>query len=107
MGIFFFVEAAPLLDDFDFAGKNITDTKLYEDDLKKAFHQRAYNCWIAAFLYVGLLIFAGIQFKTNLKQSSTSNVPTSVISPFAGVTTEGNGFNQQYGVQVNGDHSET
>jgi ribonuclease kappa len=107
MGIFFFVEAAPLLEDIAFDGKNMTDQNIFEGELRKAFHQRAYNCWIAAFLYVALLLFAGMQFMTNLKQSSTPNPPTSITSPFAGVTTEENGYNQQHGIQFTGDHSET
>ncbi len=107
MGIFFFVEASPLLDDFEFDGKNATDINVFESELKKAFHQRAYNCWIAAFLYIGLLVFAGAQFITNLKKSSTSNIPTSLTSPFVGIATEGNGHNQQYGIQFIADQSDT
>ena len=102
LGIFFFVEAAPLLDDFEF-DTNSTDPKMFEDHLKKAYHQRAYNCWIAAVLYVVLLVVAGSQFMVNLKRSATTNFPTSVTSPFAGVTTETNGFDQQYNSQFNGD----
>lgn len=103
LGIFFFVEAAPLLDDFEF-NHNTTDINVFKDNLSHAYHQRAYNCWIAAFLYVALLLFAGVQFRTNMKRSSTPAYPTSVTSPFAGVTTEENGLNQPYGVQMNGDH---
>ncbi|CAF0919997.1 unnamed protein product [Adineta steineri] len=111
MGIFFFVEAAPLLDDFEFDAKNATDINVFESGLKAAFHQRAYNCWIAAFLYVALLVFSGMQFMTNLKKSSSpTHVPTSMTSPFAGVTTEENGFNQHYGINFptnGGGQSET
>ena len=107
MGIFFFIEAAPLLDDFEFAGKNETSIDIFNSKLKDAFHQRAYNCWIAAFLYVGLLVFAGVQFMTNMKKSSRTNIPTSITSPFAGVTTEQNGFNSQHGIQFSNDHSDT
>ncbi|CAF0908224.1 unnamed protein product [Rotaria sordida] len=109
LGIFFFIQSAPLIDDFDFENKNATDIKVFEESLKTAFHQRAFNCWIAAFLYVGLLVFAGIQFRTNLKLSSSStlNVPPSITSPFIGVTTDPMDRNQQYGIQFNNDHSET
>ncbi|CAF0906412.1 unnamed protein product [Rotaria sordida] len=100
MGIFFFVQAAPLLDDFDINGE-YTSKESFENDLKNAYSQRAYNCWIAAFLYVGLLIFAGSQFMTNHKQLSGSNIPTSMASPFLGITTEENGFSRQYGMQFN------
>ncbi|CAF2412746.1 unnamed protein product [Rotaria sp. Silwood2] len=107
LGIFFFIQAAPLIDDFEFDDKNATDIKVFEEGLKTAFHQRAYNCWIAAFLYVGLLVFAGIQFKTHLKQSPPPNVPPSITSPFIGITTDTMDRNQQYGVQFTNDHSET
>ncbi|UJR21479.1 hypothetical protein I4U23_024563 [Adineta vaga] len=107
MGIFFFVKAAPLLEDFEFDGKNETDINKFNEKLETAFHQRAYNCWIAAFLYIALLVFAGMQFMTNLKKSSRTNIPTSITSPFAGVTTEHDGCNSQYGVQFPNNQSET
>jgi ribonuclease kappa len=107
LGIFFFVQAAPLLDDFAFESKNTTDINAFNTALKDAYHQRAYNCWIAAILYIALLIFAGLQFMTNLKNSPAPNVPTPIASPFAGVTTEENGYNQQYGIQFPGDQNTT
>jgi ribonuclease kappa len=106
LGIFFFVEAAPLLDDFDFV-KNSTNITVFDADMKAAYHQRAYNCWIAAILYIALLVFSGYQFRTHLKILSTPTVPTSITSPFTGVTTEGNGHNSQYGVQLTGDQTDT
>jgi ribonuclease kappa len=108
LGIFFFVESAPLLDDFTIDTKNTTDSIAFDAEIKNAYHQRAYNCWIAAFLYVALLVFSGYQFRTHLKSSSSPpNIPTSVTSPFAGVTTEGNGYNSQYGIQFTGDQNDT
>jgi ribonuclease kappa len=102
LGIFFFVQAAPLLDDFDF-DHHVADQKTFDTRLKDAFHQRAYNCWIAAILYVILLVFTGTQFMTNLKRSSTPAYPTSITSPFTGVITENNGVDQPYGMQYNTD----
>jgi len=100
MGIFFFVQAAPLLDDFEF-DSNTTNEEMFKYNLNNAYNQHAYNCWIAAFLYVGLLIFAGSQFMTNQKRSSGAHIPTSMALPFTGITTEENGFNRQYGIQFN------
>jgi len=100
MGIFYFVEAAPLLEDLEF-NSNTTDDEVFRYNLKNAYSQRAYNCWIAAFLYVGLLVFAGSQFMINQKLLSGSNNSTYMASPFAGITTEENGFNRQYGIQFN------
>ncbi|CAF0824116.1 unnamed protein product [Rotaria sp. Silwood1] len=104
MGIFFYFEAAPLLDEFEFENKS-RSKESFETDIKHAYSQRAYNCWIAAFLYVGLLVLAGSQFMTNQKQLSTSNIPTSMASPFTGITTEENGFNRQYGMQFHDEHN--
>ncbi len=105
MGIFFFVEAAPLLDDFEF-NSTTTNIDIYKSDLKNFYSQRAYNCWIAAFLYVGLLVFAGSQFMTNQKRLDGSNIPTSMGSPYSGVTTEENGFNRQYGIPFNNEQND-
>lgn len=107
LGIFFYIQAAPLLDDFQIDNKNFTNTNEFATTLQQAFHQRAYNCWIAAGLYVALLIFTGIQFMKNLQLMSTPAVPPTITSPFAGVTTEANGNGQQYGVQFNTEQSET
>lgn len=98
LGIFFFVQAAPLIDDFDFDHEGTTQN-VFDERLKEAFHQRAYNCWIAAFLYVALLVFAGSQFITNLKRSSAPTYPTTVTSPFSAVTTEDSNIDRMHGIQ--------
>lgn len=100
MGIFFFIEAAPLLDDFEF-DSDTDNNDIFRANLKNAYNQRAYNCWVAAFLYVGLLVFAGSQFLTNQKRLSGMSAPTSTGAPYTGVTTEENGFNRQYAMQFN------
>lgn len=100
MGIFFFVEAAPLLDDFEF-DSDTNNNDIFRANLKNAYSQRAYNCWVAAFLYVGLLVFAGSQFLTNQKQLSGMSPQSPMGSPYTGVTTEENGFNRQYAMQFN------
>jgi hypothetical protein len=105
MGIFFFVEAAPLLDDFKF-NSTTTNKEVYKLNMKNAYSQRAYNCWIAAFLYVGLLVFAGSQFMNNQKRLVGSNIPTSMGSPYTGITTEENGFNRQYGIPLNNEQND-
>ncbi|CAF1285504.1 unnamed protein product [Rotaria magnacalcarata] len=102
MGIFFYTQAAPLLDSFEFKEEEVKQDS-FEIDLRNAYSQRAYNCWIAAFLYVGLLVFAGSQFMTNQKLLSGSTTSNPMASAFAGVTTEENGFNRQYGIQFDGE----
>lgn len=105
MGIFFFVQAAPLLDDFEF-DHNQPNELIFKEKLNDAYNQRAYNCWIAAFFYVGLLVFSGSQFMTNQKQLSGTNNSTSMPLPFSGVTTEENGFNRQYGMEFNAEQND-
>lgn len=107
MGIFFIVQAAPLVDDFEFEESSSTDKTIFEEGLKHAFHQRAYNCWIAAALYVGLLVFAGMQFQVHLKRSSVPPAPPTITSPFAGITTETNDRNQPYGMPFANSQSES
>jgi hypothetical protein len=101
------VQAVPLLDDFVLKDPNLTDVDAFKGQLKHAYQQRAVNCWIAAGLYVGLLIFTGIQVKTHLSKSSKPNVPTSVTSPFAGVTSDGNGYGSEHGIQFSNNESES
>ena len=98
LGIFFFVEAAPLLDDFDMTNKNLSSSA-FGEDLKKDFHVRAYNCWIAAVLYVALLVFSGFQFKTHMSNSSTSTNLRSFETQFPSATSDGNGYGSQHGIQ--------
>lgn len=99
MGVFFRAQSGPLIDDFEFDA-DTNDEKIFKDRLTEAFHQRAYNCWIAAVLYIGLLVFAGSQFLLNQKNATGVN---SYSSPFPGLLSdtnnEENGVHQQYGTQ--------
>ncbi|CAF1043437.1 unnamed protein product [Adineta ricciae] len=105
MGVFFYMEAAPLLDDFEF-DHNTTNTKVFRDNLSSAYNQRAHNCWIAAFLYVGLLVIAGSQFMTNQKQLVETGQPTSMAPRFSDLAADENGFNRQYQMQYNSEQTE-
>ena len=107
LGIFFFVQAVPLLDDFEVKDANITNKPQFESQLKHAYRERAINCWIAAVLYIALLIFTGLQFRTHLLKSSTPNVPPSAASPFAGVTSDGNGYGSQHNIQYSINETES
>ncbi|CAF0870729.1 unnamed protein product [Didymodactylos carnosus] len=84
MGIFFYVEAAPLLDDIKL---NETLAKQASDDIlakvvKDNYAQAAYNCWIAAFLYVATLVFCASQYMCNRnKMGSNDNLNNYGSSP--------------------------
>ena len=104
LGIFFYIQSAPLLDDFSLSEEaEKEDITKFTDDLKDAFHVRAINCWIAAALYVALLIFSGIQFRSHLQASSKDKIETSVTSPFACMAAVVNGYNSQHGNQFSDD----
>lgn len=106
LGIFFFIEAAPLLDDFDPKNTNITSSK-FGDDLKDDFHVRAINCWIAAALYIALLLFSGFQFKIHMSDSSSSNPPRSFANEYPGTTTDENGYGSQHGIQFSNNETDS
>lgn len=98
LGVFFYAQAGPLVEDFEFDA-DTKDEKVFEDRLKDAYNQRAYNCWIAAFLYVGLLVFAGSQFMINQKNSSATTISSPFPAPVIAGGGEENGLHQQYGMQ--------
>lgn len=102
MGILFYTQAAPLIESFEMEHEYI-DKEKFAENLRNGYAQRAYNCWIAAFLYVGVLVLAGSQFMSNQKQMSGLNNRPSTTAPFTGISTEENGFDQQFGRQFNGE----
>ena len=94
LGIFFLIEAAPLLNDLNI-DDDYQNKQDFENSLKSAYNQRAYNCWIAAFFYVGLLAFAGSQFMIHQKRFSETTIPASFVPSFVGILSEENVLNQQ------------
>jgi hypothetical protein len=68
LGVFFFVEAAPLLDGFTLGGKHTTDPTVFNAELKDAYHQRAYNCWIAAFFLCCLISIFWLSILNSFKK---------------------------------------
>jgi len=82
MGIFFYIDAIPLLDDIPLDGKDKNGTsleyKVLYDAIFSRYSQNAYNCWIAAFLYVGMLVFSGSQFFCNTREKLSSSSSSSL-----------------------------
>jgi len=74
MGIFFYIKSVALVEDLplkpDPYGKD--DINLFSTDVDQAYTQNAYNCWIAACLYVGTLLVSAHQFWINNKSTSAA-----------------------------------
>jgi len=72
MGIFFFIHSVALVEDLPLKADYHQKYQDFSADVDRAYAQNAYNCWIAACLYVGTLLISGHQFYVNNKASSAS-----------------------------------
>ncbi|XP_034172584.1 ribonuclease kappa [Osmia lignaria lignaria] len=68
MGIFFYVKSVALIEDLPLEDKFVTATDFYAA-ADRGYKQNAYNCWIAACIYVFTLLFSGHQFYINSRSS--------------------------------------
>ncbi|XP_078047750.1 ribonuclease kappa [Augochlora pura] len=67
MGIFFYVKSVALVEDLP-----LDDIKDYNDfyaEADRSYKQNAYNCWIAACIYILTFLFSGHQFYINSRSS--------------------------------------
>jgi len=71
MGIFFYIRSVALVEDLPLK-EVYTKMKDFSADVDNAFTQNAYNCWIAACLYVGTLLISAHQFWINNKSTSAA-----------------------------------
>jgi len=71
MGIFYYVRAVALAEDLPGMGEEdkITSIEQFYKDAEHGYTQNAYNCWIAACLYIVTLAFSGHQFWMNSRSS--------------------------------------
>ncbi|XP_020282279.1 ribonuclease kappa [Pseudomyrmex gracilis] len=69
MGVFFYVRSVALVEDLPLEGKNITNINTFYDLVERGYTQNAYNCWIAACIYVLTFLFSGHQFYLNSRSS--------------------------------------
>ncbi|XP_018569685.1 ribonuclease kappa-like [Anoplophora glabripennis] len=68
MGVFYYIGAVALSEDIpsvEFHG----DLSAFYAEVDKGYHQNAYNCWIAALLYLITLAFSAHQFWANNRSS--------------------------------------
>jgi len=73
MGIFFYIKSVALIEDLplkeDYGEEGMGAFFAAVDN---AYSQNAYNCWIAACLYVGTLLISGHQYWANTKSNTSS-----------------------------------
>ncbi|KAL6264638.1 ribonuclease kappa-B [Pogonomyrmex barbatus] len=68
MGIFFYIRSVALVEDIPLEG-NFTTVEQFYDVVDRGYTQNAYNCWIAACIYVLTFLFSGHQFYLNSRSS--------------------------------------
>ncbi|CAH0713253.1 unnamed protein product, partial [Brenthis ino] len=68
MGVFYYIGAVALLEDLPL-GENHHSIDAFIAEVKSGYSQNAYNCWIAALLYVITLVVSGHQFWMNNRSS--------------------------------------
>ncbi|KAG6797184.1 ribonuclease kappa-B [Apis laboriosa] len=68
MGIFFYTKSVALIEDVPFEA-NIKDTTEFYGAADRGYKQNAYNCWIAACIYLLTLLLSGHQFYINSRSS--------------------------------------
>ncbi|XP_055346970.1 ribonuclease kappa-like [Paramacrobiotus metropolitanus] len=72
MGVFFFVRSPALVEDLPLNETQYVHFQISGQGVKidEAYKQQAYNCWVAAVLYAGLMIFSAQQLFMNLRQTT-------------------------------------
>ncbi|XP_029162849.1 ribonuclease kappa [Nylanderia fulva] len=69
MGVFFYVRSVALVEDLPLGEKKFTSLQNFYDEVDRGYTQNAYNCWIAACIYVLTFLFSGHQFYLNSRSS--------------------------------------
>ncbi|XP_046751793.1 ribonuclease kappa-B [Diprion similis] len=68
MGVFFYVKSVALIEDVPAEGSFASPGAFYTT-IDRGYVQNAYNCWIAACLYVFTFLISGHQFYMNSRSS--------------------------------------
>ncbi|EFN85218.1 ribonuclease kappa [Harpegnathos saltator] len=69
MGVFFYIRSVALVEDLPLGNKNFTSLEHFYKVADRGYMQNAYNCWIAACIYVLTFLFSGHQFYLNSRSS--------------------------------------
>lgn len=68
MGIFYYLHSVALIEDLPLK-EHYDSVEEFYAEADKAYQQNAYNCWIAALIYVATLVLSGQQFYANSRSS--------------------------------------
>ena len=68
MGIFFYINSVALIEDIKLA-EEYDDLRKLKTDMDAGYQQNAYNCWIAALMYLVTLCVSAQQFWMNSRTS--------------------------------------
>jgi len=68
MGLFYYIHSVALVEDLPL-DEHYATPELFYAAADRAYSQNAYNCWIAACIYVLTLIVSGQQFYANSRSS--------------------------------------
>jgi len=71
MGLFFYVQSVALVEDLPLHEEYKTIEE-FITDRDQAFSASAYNCWIAACIYLFTILFSAQQFYANNKTTSAA-----------------------------------
>ncbi|XP_060822609.1 ribonuclease kappa [Bombus pascuorum] len=69
MGIFFYYNSVALIEDLPLEGQTFNKPTDFYAVAERGYKQNAYNCWIAACIYVLTFLFSGHQFYINSRSS--------------------------------------
>ncbi|XP_014095735.1 ribonuclease kappa-B [Bactrocera oleae] len=69
MGVFFFIHSVALIEDLPIA-EDFTSVEEFYNAANRAYNQNAYNCWIAACIYVLTLLLSAQQFYVNSRATA-------------------------------------
>ncbi|KAK3927149.1 Ribonuclease kappa [Frankliniella fusca] len=69
MGIFYFVRSVGLAEDLSVMEENFETMEEFYAAADSGYQQNAYNCWIAACLYIFTLLISAQQFYQNSRNS--------------------------------------
>ncbi|VVC29938.1 Hypothetical protein CINCED_3A006404 [Cinara cedri] len=65
MGFFYYIRSVALIEDLNLGEELVTNVKEFYTLADKKYSLNAYNCWIAACLYIFTLVVSGHQFYMN------------------------------------------
>jgi len=71
MGIFFYAKSVALVEDLALQENYNGNYEQFYADVDQAYGQNAYNCWIAACLYIVTLLVSAQQFYSNNKSPTS------------------------------------